>query len=148
MERPDLDAKHLVQTILETTGEALMEGCFATFSACFTLPQIIETFEKKRVVTSYTEWKGIFDDVRSYHRQLGVTQLVRTCLEVKVLSDEELRCTHETRLMNGNQLLSRPFPVLSNMRRLDDGWKVTGSSYAIPDSLGYTRALTGPPDKE
>ncbi len=148
MDLPDKDAKLLVHTILQTTGDALMTGCFSSFSAGFTLPQVIETFEKRRVVTTLPEWKGIFDDVRWQYRRLGVTQLVRTCLEVKLLSQEKLICTHETRLMNGNQLLSRPFPVFSDMRRLGGYWKITRSAYAIPDSLGYTRALTGPPDKE
>ncbi len=148
MKLSDAQAELLVLNLLEKTGEALLSGCFSTFSRHFALPQTIETFETRRVVTSFLEWNGIFDDVRAHYEKLGVTQLVRSCLEVKVLSMDLMICTHETRLMHENRLLIRPFPVFSEVRRFDETWKVTRSSYAIPDSPGYTRALSGPSGKE
>lgn len=148
MKLSDGNAEHLVQALLESTGEALLSGCFSTFSGFFTLPQVIETFENRRVITNHLEWKAIFDDVRAHYTKLGVTHLVRTCLEAKVLNVDNLICTHETRLMNGTHLLLRPFPVFSEMRRFDERWKVTKSSYAIVDSPGYANALMGPRNKE
>ena len=125
-------------------------GNFDQLAACFALPQEIDTFEGRRLVTTREELKETFESVRRHYQSLGATSVVRHIVQAEFEDPDTLVATHETRVLNNDQLVQTPFPVLSVAKRMEDGWKITMSQYAIVDSPAHNAALSGqePPQSD
>lgn len=133
----------IVKTILDGTGRALLRKCFLSFAQYFTVPHVIETFEGSRTVASFAEFRGLFDGLVTQYERRGVTDLVRNCLEVKFRDENTILCAHEVRIMSGSQLLWRPYPVFSEVKRIGQHWKVVRTSYAIEGNPALADVLSG-----
>lgn len=140
-DRPD--PRDVSEALLEKTGAALMSGDFETFQACFILPQEMETFEGLQRIETTAQLRKIYDAVRRYHARLAVTYMARNCLEAEYRDDDTVEATHETRLLSGQRLIQRPFPVFSVLKRVDGVWHVASTKYAIVDAPELSQALKG-----
>lgn len=136
-------ARDLAEQLLEESRQGLMEGRFDLFSDGIALPLRIETFEGQREVRTTGELRQVFDAIRHLLMQLGVTDLVRRCVEAEFAGPDMMRTTYETRLLHGNNLIQDPFPVYAVARHVDGRWKVVSSSYAVTDQPAIVRVLTG-----
>ena len=143
MSRPLISARDVSEHLLERTGRAIMAGDFAGFAACFALPQEIDTFVGPRKIETLEELEATFKDVGRHYRSLGVTQLVRHCVDARFRDEDTVESTHETRLLNGDILAQAPFPVFSILKRTDEGWKIASGQYAIADAPAHNAALNG-----
>jgi hypothetical protein len=135
-------ARDVAEYLLERTGEAIMSGDFALFETYFCLPQTIETFEGSCLVTTRDELKVVFDAVRTYYEVKGVTQLSRRCVAADFKDAESIASTYETRLISGAQIVQKPFPAFSTLKRVDGEWRIASCIYAIEDSPEHNKALT------
>jgi len=54
-----LRAKDVAERLLKQTGDAMQEGDFALFAACFDVPTEIETFEGRRMLSSRAELEDV-----------------------------------------------------------------------------------------
>lgn len=136
-------ARDLAEQLLEESRQGLMSGRFELFCDGIGLPLHIDTFDGQREIRTTEELREMFDSVRHLLMQLGVTDLVRRCVEAEFTAPDMMHTTYETRMLQGNRLIRDPFPVHSIARRIDGRWKVVSSSYAITDQPEITRVLTG-----
>lgn len=136
-------AMDLAQIFLDQTGHAMETGNFDQLAACFAFPQEIDTFDGRRLISTPQELKEIFDSVRRHYQSLGATSVVRHVVQAEFEDPDTLIATHETRVLNHDQLVQTPFPVFSVAKRTEDGWKITMSQYAIVDAPAHNAALSG-----
>ncbi|SHI07645.1 hypothetical protein [Marivita hallyeonensis] len=145
----DSAAEEIADELLFKTGKALINGDFDGFGACFGVPHVIETSEGRRVIKDMEALRAVFDEVRRYHRDAGVIDVVRTIVEARFLDADTIGSTHVARPIQRNvETPRKPYPVYSIIRRhghLD--WKVVSSIYAILDSDEHNAILTAPPSK-
>lgn len=132
-------AKDVSEHLLERTGAALMSGDFAAFSACFRLPQTVQSFDGQRVLENEADLQSVFDGVRAHYAERGVTVLHRTCVAAEFKDADTVHATHDTMVIARTQLAQQPFPVFSILRRCDGLWKITHSEYAIVGAPGHSR---------
>ena len=135
------DPAEISNELLATTGEALVGGDFDSFSACFELPQDLETFEGQRRLETRDDLRALFTSIQAFFRSLGVTLLERHCVEAKYRDPETIAATHQSRLMAGSVLLRAPYPAFSILKRRDGVWRVAFSQYAISDAPEHLQAF-------
>ncbi len=130
-------SRQVAEELLQRTGEALDSGDFELFCSAFAFPNIIETFDGRRVIETKETLRDVFERTREELEHASVTDVIRHCVEVKFLDEDTIYSTHETRLMQENVLIQDPFPVFSVIRRTPEGWKGVYSSYALPDVSSF-----------
>lgn len=136
-------AREIAENLIQTTRQALVEDRFDLFLECFVLPMRLETFEATREVATEDDLRNVFRAVRTLYASIGVTDIDQRCIEAAFAGPDQISFTHETRLLAGQQLLQEPYPVLTDALRTADGWKMTGSSFAIVDDAKHINALMG-----
>ena len=129
--------------MLETTGRALMTGDFELFAGCFAYPQELQTFIGRRILRTEEDLNDVFRAVRTHYMKLGVTELVRTCVEAAYKDDNTIEAVHETRLLSGTTIVQAAFPVMSTLRYIDGRWQVKGTTYAMPSDEDSNNSLLG-----
>jgi hypothetical protein len=141
MQQPFKTAREVCEYMLMRTGRAMKAGDFDAFRSCFTLPQVIETFEGSRIINDTAQLKTVFDAVRTHYIKNGVTEIVRHCVEAEFVGVDRVLATHETRLVSGNVITQKPFPVMSVLKFDGTDWYIASSSYAIEDRSDHNAAL-------
>ena len=137
------DPRAVSEYLLARTGEAYMTGDFDGFAACFALPQWIETFKGRRLITSPDELQLFFNEMRSQFCRLGVTDMVRRCVVAEFRDPYTIEATHETRLLAGAQLVQPCYPCFSVIKRTGQGWQVADGQYAIQGTLARDAVSPG-----
>ena len=84
-----------------------------------------------------------FKAVCAHNAELGVTDMVRHVLEASFQDEDTIVTTHETRLVRGDVLIQKPYPVFSIVKRIGEKWKITYSQYAIVDTDSFNKTLMG-----
>ena len=130
-----------MEQLLLRTGDALISGDFDSFLACFHLPHRIELYDGTNYLESANDLRSVFDANRTYFERIGVTKLVRICVESAFIDPETITTTHQSRLLRENELLQEPYPVYSVVKWIDGAWKITHGKYAIADSDAHNAAL-------
>lgn len=134
-------AREIAEYLLNRSGRALMSGDFPLFASCFALPQTMETFEGRRLISTRDDLLSVFEGVRAHLAREGVTEMARHCVAAAFIDAETISATHETRLIRGDQLIQRPYPVLSVVRRQNDLWQVGNTIYAIADAPSHAQVF-------
>ena len=137
-------ASAISEWALKETGQAMLNGDFDAFCACFHLPHTVATFEGERTIETREAFADTFMKVHRHYRQLGVTELVRHCINAEYKDEDTVEATHEARVINGRELLQEPFPGFTILRRIDGKWGIVHSAYAIADSPRLNRAIMDP----
>ena len=127
--------------LLRKTGRPLMNGDFASFAACFKLPQTITTPLGIRKLTTTEELRHHFDEVRDFYQSQKVKAITRNCVKADFAGEATVLLVHETFLMKPVGLLRAPYQVFSILERHAEGWHITFSDYAVGDSIDQCRAL-------
>ncbi len=127
--------------LLEKTGAAMEAADFEAFIPLFKLPQEMETFDGRRMISDPEEIRAIFHAVRAHYDKIGVTEIVRNCVKAEFMAHDTVAATHETHLLRGHQLIQEPYPCFSVLRLIDGYWQVAYSQYAIADSPEQNAAL-------
>ena len=140
-------AREISEDLLCRTGQALMNGDFAQFMQCFALPQEMDTLDGRRMISSEQGMQEMFDGVRAYFSEKGVTELARVCVEASFLSPDTIATTHKSRLLNGVTLIQDPYPAYAIVKQMGAQWKITFSQYAILDEPEHNQALMSAGDK-
>lgn len=140
----DDPARAIHDDLLAQTGAALISGDFDLFSACFLLPQTVDTFDGRKLIETIEDMREVFSSVRSYHRKRNVTDIVRRSTEASFRDDETIVAVHTSRLLSGSQLIGEALSAFSIIKRTSDGWKVASSQYAVLDDPALSAALIGP----
>ena len=142
----DVAAEEIADELLFKTGKALIRGDFDSFSACFGVPHVIETADGRRVIRTMDGLQAVFNEVRRYHRDHKVVDIVRTVVEARFLDADTIGSTHVARMIQEEGVTPRkPYPVYSVIRRHGHlEWKVISSIYAILDSEEHNSVLTDP----
>lgn len=134
-------AREVSEHLLHKTGQALMSGDVDAFIPYFSLPQEIQTFDGQCVLISPEDIRCTFHAVRAHFLRIGVTDMARHCVEASFSDSETVLATHETRLLSGNVIAQKPFPVLSVLKFNGSLWQVASASYAIEDRTDHNAAL-------
>ena len=121
--------------MLALTGEALRNGDFDAFARCFTYPQEFQTFVGQRSLNNERDLRDVFEAVHTFYSTNGVTDLSRRCVEAAYKKGDEIQAVYETRLLSGTTIIREAFPVFCSLVRNEDGWKIAGTSYALPSAL-------------
>lgn len=119
-----------------------MNGDFASFAACFKLPQTITTPQGLRVLSTFEDLKVLFDEVRGFFASQDVKMITRSCVKADFCGEATILSVHESLLVGKQGLQRPPYQVFSVLERQAEGWKITFSDYALGDSLEHCRALS------
>ena len=139
------EAFEIADNLLYQTGKCLMSGDFEGMASHFHLPYFLETADGRRKVTTTEEMSDLFEDVRKFHRENGVTDLVRTVISANVLSPDAIGSTHVSRLIGHDSTpMKDPFPTYSLINLLVGDWKIASSIYVVLDNPGLSDALANP----
>ncbi len=136
------DVKDICEDMLARTGAAIMSGDFHSFLSCFHLPQKMETFSGYRMIETADDLRAVFDGVRKYMRDKGITRMVRRNINANFQDADTIVAMHETRMLRGTFLAQPTYPSFSVLRRMNGVWKLTDTIYAIKDSAEHEAALT------
>lgn len=140
-------AEDIAEELLYRTGRAMKEGNFDAFFECFEIPQIMETLDGAKLVTTRDGMRDIFLQVYRYYQANGVVDLVRTVVSARFLDEETIGSTHVSSLLKANgEPFRNPYPVYSVVKRIGGQWKVVSNSSAILDAPDHNRALLGGED--
>lgn len=135
-------ASDISLALLRNSAQPLMNGDFASFAACFKLPQTITTPEGMRTLTSHEDLRVLFDDVRAYFSSQGVKMITRNCVKADFSGEGTILSVHESYLVSPKGLLRPPYQVFSILQRHAEGWHIAFSDYALGNSLDHCRALS------
>ena len=140
-------AESIAEELLYITGKALLEADFQMFSECFRLPQMMETVDGRRLISTESEFQYTFNSVRRHLHKCGVTDFARAVVSAKFLDADTIGSTHVSSLLDadGNET-APPYPVYSVIRRYGRSWQIVSSLYAILDNPAYNAALMATPD--
>ena len=140
-------AESIAEELLYITGKALLEADFQMFSECFRLPQMMETVDGRRLISTESEFQYTFNSVRRHLHKCGVTDFARAVVSAKFLDADTIGSTHVSSLLDadGNEA-APPYPVYSVIRRYGRTWRIVSSLYAILDNPAYNEALMATPD--
>ena len=134
-------ASDIFQMLLRNSGLPLMNGDFASFSACFKLPQTITTPQGMRTLMTTEDLRILFDEVRGFFEAQGVTMITRNCVRADFAGEATVLAVHESFLPSSEGLVRAPYEVFSIIERHAEGWHVTFSDFALGDSLDHCRVL-------
>lgn len=138
----DLTAEDIVEELLYRTSKALKSDDSKGVETCFVIPQYMETLLGSRLIESEEALLQVFASVRKYFKENCVTDVVRTVVSAEFLDADTVGATHVSRLIQRDgELFRSPYPVYSIIRRVDSGWKVASTSYAILDAPEHNKAL-------
>lgn len=140
----DRKAQEISVDVLNRSGTSLMDGDFDAFSVCFHTPSYVETFEGMRLLRTQADLRNVYDNVRKYYQDAGVTKIIRECISARFEDENTISNMHITRLYRDTGTLDRrPFPVSSTLVRVGAMWKVNRAQYAIDDAPHHNQALSG-----
>lgn len=134
-------AKAISERLLEATGQAMLSNDFEDFVQHFCIPNEIQTFEGRRIISTEADLRKTFKAVRTYYDKSGVTDMVRHCVAASFTDENTIVSTHETRLLTGAVISRAPYPLMSVLKFNGERWQVASSSYAIEDEKEHNAAL-------
>ncbi|MEM9438012.1 MAG: hypothetical protein AAGA15_13325 [Pseudomonadota bacterium] len=135
-------ASDIANSLLQKSGNALLDGSFDAFAPLFTVPTTVETFEGRRVLTTIGEIRTTFQEVCRHYKSQGTTDLVRHVVAAEFVDETTVRATVEVRVISGSQLQQAPYVIFSKYVYEDGAWKIAESIYVLDDAPIYIRALT------
>lgn len=135
-------AVDIATRVLDQTGRATMQGDFVAYKTLFDLPQVVRTFDGTKTLETTEDLYQVFRDIRTRFASLGVTDLVRRVIAAEFQDASTIMTTHETRLMNGTQLLQDTFPTHSILRCRDGVWTVGTATYAVDNEHAMYKSLS------
>ncbi len=141
MNQPFNTAREVSEHLLEKTGQAILSDNAENFLTCFCLPNEIQTFDGRRLIKTAEELRQVFLAVTKHYATIGVTDMVRHCVEASFTDPHTVVAMHETRLITGNVITRNPFPALSVLKYNGSKWQIASSSYAIEDQREHNAAL-------
>ena len=135
------DAIEIASQILEGTGQALLSGNFHDLLKFFTVPTTILTSAETIILSSEADLETTMQGVIEEYRNGGVTAVDREVVEAAFKSPDEILSVHVSQMLCGDTPLGEAVPVLSNLVRTAEGWKITRSEYAVGGADIRRRAL-------
>lgn len=136
------NAREIAEHLLEKSRIGFETGDFELFSGCYSLPHTIETFEGTRVVETIEESRVIFEEMVGLYTKIGMTRLDRNCIEAEFKDEATVAATYETRMLAGDQLLERPYPVFVMILKQAEGWQIANHVMAIKDIPSMWAAIS------
>lgn len=135
----DTQAMEIYQDLLDRICAAYEKNDFDALTAMIHVPHKVSGFGPVVPINTLSELRAVFDGVWAYFERARVTQYDRVCLAAQFNGPDAICGVHETRIVSGTQLLEQPYPVKSELRQIDGGWKVCESDKAFdPDhGLGH-----------
>ena len=141
MQEDPKTAREVTEDLLARSQTAFLTDDFSEFADCMGLPYRIETFDGHRLLDTRDQLQDLFLAVRAHHRKTGVTDMDRHVVEAEFQDPATIATTFETRLLNGNVLTQKPYPVFSIIKLINGKWQVTNMSFAIDDNDDHNAAL-------
>lgn len=92
-------------------------------------------------MSSVAQLRRIFETITGHYQSVGLTDMLHHIVNAEYLDEQTISSTHESRLLQGTNLLQAPYPVHSIIKKTEAGWKVAKSSYAARDDTLAGRAL-------
>lgn len=139
---PEVTALNVAEYLLSETERALLQRDFRTFATCYALPLVIETYAGTETISTTKSLRRSFDTVCRHLDSENVTVLDRRCIAAEYTAPDEVHFAHETRMLNGSQIVRDPYPAFSVVRLQGNAWRVVRSTYATDDSAYFIRPLT------
>ncbi len=134
-------AQEVSEYLLDKTGWAILRNDAEAILPYFLIPAEIETFEGRRLLKTRDDIRKVFNAVNAHYRTIGVTDMVRYCVEASFSDPKTVIAMHETRLITGSIITRNPFPTLSVLKLDQEQWKIASCSYAIEDQEEHNTAL-------
>ncbi len=141
-------ARHIAEALLALTGKAMMADDFVAFHRHQVLPQPIETFEGRKMVTTPAQMQVVFASVRAHQKRLGVTRLERHCAEAKFVGRENLEAVYTSYAYRNRTLIQQPYQSFAFLRLVGGAWKFAYCMYAVPGESRLNDALLNVPQAQ
>lgn len=148
MEEQTQTALQITEWLLALTGDAMMADDFEAFHRHQILPQPIETFEGRKMVTTPAQMQSVFESVRAHQKRLGVTRLERRCAEAKFVGRENLEAVYTSFAYRDRTLIQQPYQSFAFLRLVNDEWKFAYCMYGVPGESRLNDALLNVPQAQ
>ena len=134
-------ARSIVDTTLQSTSKAILARDFDAFHACFALPLLLETPDRKLVVETVDEHRRLFERLIEGYACRAVTDIIRVCEVAEFLSPTVIRYMHISHIMSGDRRVEDPIPTLATAELFGDTWLTTTAQYAATKHVPVGRAM-------
>lgn len=137
----DISAQEIALQLLESTAAALKSHDFAHFAEAFHIPHSISTFDRKKHVRTRSEMKAVFDKIAAHYTAMGVSDLVRTCVEAEYKTRDRIETSYVSNLMSGDHRLKPAYPCFTIIEKHNGVWAISACSYALDPSSTQAHVL-------
>lgn len=135
-------AVEITNSVLRLTDGAAQEGDFDAFAAHILLPHDVSTFDGFGQIETRESLHRLFNNLRVFYDQIGVTDLLRHTLSAVFRDETTISAVHEVQLVQYGSLLTiDPYQVHSELEFVNGAWGVKRSRYAIPNQAALNAAL-------
>ncbi|KUF11243.1 hypothetical protein [Pseudoponticoccus marisrubri] len=141
VERQAEEAARIAQDMLDRTGAALIARDFDSFAAFFRLPKTLATEDGIRLLRNTADLRAAFDNACDHYAESGVTRLDRQVEAALFDGPEIIRFAHVTLLHGAEGPIRAPYTSCSVIARLDEGWRVVDSQYALREASAHSAAV-------
>lgn len=126
---PDDFALKIYQALLDGCGDAVNLGDFDRYLPFFQMPSVLETFEGRMSINSPEALRCLFGKLQQGLRDLGATQMERTCTIAQFVGPETIRGVHDTRLLDDMGRVVDAYSGMSTLRQVDGQWRIALSQF-------------------
>lgn len=122
-------ALKIYQALLDGSGDAVILRNFERYHPFFELPNMLETFEGRTQMDTIEALEQVFDRVQMGLRDLGATQMKRTCTVAQFDGPDTIRGVHDTQLLDANDKLLEAYSGMCTLRLGNGQWRVFLSQF-------------------
>ncbi len=134
-------AHDVCEAMLERSGRAIFARDFDAFADCVGLPCDIETYAGRSRLTTQEHLRNLFEAMLRHQNRMGVTDIIRHCVEAEFKDDRTVYATFETRLLRGTVLIQNPYPAFCIYKLSNEVWRAHSMTFGIGDSDDHNNAL-------
>lgn len=131
MDKNEPTARQVTEELLHQTGQALLEHDFDRLIPHFTLPQHLETFDGRKLVSTVEEFRQLFDELCARQAKAGMNRLDRRCIEAAFKTNVQIEAMYETTTYRDTMILAEPYRTFCVIRQVDERWQFSSNMYGL-----------------
>lgn len=136
-------ALKIYQSLLDGCGDAVNLRDFDRYLPFFQVPSALETFEGRTSIDTPEALELMFDKLQQGLRDIGATQMLRTCTVAQFDGPETIRGVHDTRLADDAGRVIEAYSGMSTLRLIDGQWRIALSQFVEETESLPSKMLRG-----
>lgn len=122
-------AFRIYQSILNASGDAVNLRDFTRYAPFFNTPSTLETFEGRLVIRTSDDLRKAFENLQTLLRDIGATQMERTCTLAQFDGPTTIRGLHDSQLRDDAGHVLEEYSGMATLNLSEGKWRVTSSQF-------------------